>query len=168
MWAVLWCECGEFKNSEHFIFNVNARDRLSIHKHWSHILLILCGTSFDRMILFAEARFNFVWRPSPNVSSSLSLSLSLSLSFTYFQHSNLFIAQLSPRFITTKTIHGKEESLADRLNNSPLIDNNLNIKKNNLKEPTPTKKTWKTLTNPDNLKQSNQPKNENINGTETI
>ena len=54
MWAVLWCDCEEFKNSEHFIFNVYASDRLSIYKHWSHILLILCGNPFNRQILFVE------------------------------------------------------------------------------------------------------------------
>ena len=56
------------------LLTVIASDRVSIHKHWSHNLHILCGCSPIRQILFAEvttspfARFNFVWRPSPNES----------------------------------------------------------------------------------------------------
>ena len=67
-----------------FFLNVCASNRLSIHMHWSHNLHNFCGYSPIWQILFCwghdlpirvrGARFNFVWRPSPNVSLSLSLS----------------------------------------------------------------------------------------------
>ena len=53
MWAVPCCDSEEFKNSEHFIFNVYASDRLSIDKHWSPPAHS-CGNPPNRLILFVE------------------------------------------------------------------------------------------------------------------